>query len=586
MPIHPAGRPAHRRRGFGRALLVLLSLALVPGLAAGSPAAGPLAAHVTGPGLCGVPVWMAFGDQADGRFGTVAPAGDVNGDGYDDVIVGAYNYDRPEADEGVVFLYLGGPGGLAGAPAWIAESNQPGARLGDKLAGAGDVNGDGYGDVVIGAALYDSLHTDAGAAFLYLGSPAGLQSEPAWIAIGDQADAQFGGCAQSAGDVNGDGFGDVIVGAWLASHGELYEGRAFVYFGSDTGLAAQPGWEGEGDDVLSAYGYFCASAGDVNADGYDDIVVGARRWAGNGLVEEGRVFVYHGGPSGPSLAADWFCDAGRARSEAGGYTISAGDVNADGFDDLLVGVFRWENPDLDEGKAMLFLGSATGLAQVPVWEVEGGIARNNFGYHLDGAGDVNGDGHADVIVSAPGVDTYDFQYYNAGEATLWMGSAGGLSAAPVWTLAGQQAEMRIEAVRGVGDVNGDGFDDVAIGSLYYDADSADAGRAWVFYGCSDGRTDAAAGAPAGVGLAAAGPNPSVRPAIAFTLTRPGFARVAAFDLSGRRVADLFEGVAGAGTHRVRWPAASPSGAPLRAGLYVVRLEAEGLVRRLKVGLLR
>jgi len=566
--------------------LAALALALAAGLAAAAPVAGPLATHVAGQGLCSVPVWMAFGDQADGRFGTVAPAGDVNGDGYDDVLVGAYNYDHPEVDEGVVFLYLGGPGGLASAPSWIAESNQPGAHLGDKLASAGDVNGDGYDDVVIGAALYDSSFTDAGAAFLYLGSAAGLQSEPAWMAIGDQVGAELGGCAQAAGDVNADGYDDVIVGAWLASHGELYEGRAFVYLGSDTGLAAQPGWEGEGDDVLSAYGYFCASAGDVNADGYDDIVVGARRWAGNGLVEEGRVFVYHGGPSGPSLAADWTCDAGREKSEAGGYTISAGDVNADGFDDLLVGVFRWENPDLDEGKAMLFLGSASGLAHVPVWEVEGGIPRNNFGYHLDGAGDVNGDGFDDVIVSAPGVDTNEFEFHNAGEATLWMGSADGLPAMPVWTLGGEQAEMRIEAVRGVGDVNGDGFDDVAVGSLYFDADSADAGRAWVFYGCSDGRTQVALGAPAGVVLAAAGPNPSARPAVEFSLTRPGFARLTAFDLSGRRVAVLFDGVAAAGAHRVRWSGVAPSGAPLPAGLYIVRLEAEGVALRLKVGLLR
>lgn len=523
MPLDRPARPALRRAARPGALLAILALALAAGRVAAASPTGPRATHVAWPGLCSVPVWMADGDQADGRFGTVAPAGDVNGDGYDDVLVGAYNDDHPEADEGVVFLYLGGPGGLASAPAWTAESNQAGARLGDKLSGAGDVNGDGYDDVIVGAALYDSTFTDAGAAFLYLGSPAGLQAEPAWIAIGDQADEQFGACAQAAGDVNGDGFGDVIVGAWLADHGELNEGRAFVYFGSDTGLADGPGWSGESDVLLSAYGYFCASAGDVNGDG---------------------------------------------------------------FDDLLVGAFRWDNPDLDEGKAMLFLGSAAGLAHAPAWEVEGGLPRNNFGYHLDGAGDVNGDGFADVIVSAPGVDPNNLEFYNAGEATLWLGSATGLSPAPAWTLDGDQDYMAIEAVRGAGDVNGDGFADVAVGSLYHDGAFADAGRAWVFYGCSNGRTAVAPDPRSGVALALAGRNPAERPAFSFTLTRAGHARLAAYDLSGRRVAVLFDGPAPAGTHRVDWPDAARSGASFPAGLYVVRLDAQGVTRRLKVGLLR
>jgi len=583
----PLARPIRQARDKAPwAVAFLAALVLTAGASPAAPLRGPLAVRVAGSGLCDVPVWMADGDQADGRFGTVAPAGDVNADGYDDVLVGAYNYDRPEADEGVVFLYLGGPGGLATVPAWIAESNQAGARLGDKLAGAGDVNGDGYDDVIVGAALYDSTYADAGAAFLYLGSPAGLQPEPAWVAIGDEQGEELGACAQAAGDVNGDGYADVIVGAWLADHGELNEGRAFVYFGSDSGLAAQPDWSGESDDLLAAYGYFCASAGDVNDDGYDDIVVGARRWSGNGLTEEGRVYVYHGSPAGPSLAADWTFDAGRERSEAGAFTISAGDVNGDGFDDLLVGAFRWDNPDLDEGKAMLFLGSAYGLASAPAWEVEGGLPRNNFGYHLDGAGDVNGDGFDDVVVSAPGVDPNDLEFHNAGEATLWLGSAGGLAPAPAWTLEGDQDEMKIEAVRGVGDVNGDGFGDVAVGALYRDGEFADAGRAWVFFGCPEGHAQVPPAMLAGVALGPAGGNPATRPAVWFSLTRPAFARLTAFDLSGRRVAILFEGEAPAGTHRVEWRGLAESGGPLPAGVYVVRLDAQGLTRRLKVGLLR
>jgi hypothetical protein len=583
----------HKARAFFFVCAGLLGyVLLLPCTAAGAPPTdppvnAPTGRHMAGRGLCAAPVWMVDGDQPDCRLGPVAPAGDVNHDGYADVLVGAYNYDHPEVDEGAVFLYLGGPAGLALSPASIAESNQPGARLGDKFSGAGDVNGDGFDDVVIGAALYDSAFTDGGAAFLYLGSVSGLQSDPSWIAVGDQANEQFGLCVQAAGDVNGDGYGDVIVGAWLASHGEANEGRAFVYFGSDSGLADEPDWSGESNVEGAVYGYFCASAGDVNGDGYDDIVVGARRFSGNGLVDEGRVYAYYGSPSGPSLAPDWTCDAGRERSEAGENTISAGDVNGDGYDDLLVGAFRWDSPGLDAGKAMLFLGSAIGLASAPAWEAEGGLPRDNFGYHLDGAGDVNGDGFGDVIVSAPGVDTDDFAHHNAGQVSLWRGSAGGLPATPAWTFDGDQDDQTIEVVRGVGDVNADGFDDIGIGSLYHDAVFANDGRAWVFYGGPQGVTAVAPGVMTSAALLLTGANPASRStAFSFSLAEPGRVRLAVYDLAGRVVSTLLDGVARSGAHRVEWHGCSGSGAVLPAGVYVVHLETPGGESSVKVALLR
>jgi FG-GAP repeat len=545
------------------------------------------AAHCASLGICDIPVWTHDGDQADGRFGTVAPAGDVNGDGYADVLIGAYNYDHGQADEGVVYLFLGGPTGLATSPAWTAESNQVGARLGDKLSGAGDVNGDGYDDVIIGAAFFDSTHVDAGAAFLYAGSPSGLSTEPVWIAVGDQDGAQFGACVQAAGDVNGDGYADVIVGSWLYDHGEVDEGRAYVYCGSDSGLADMPAWIGESQSPGAVYGYFCASAGDVNGDGFDDIVVGARRFSGNGLAEEGRVYVYHGSSSGPSLEADWIRDAGKAKSEFGAYTISAGDVDADGYDDLLVGAFRYENPELDEGMACLFLGSANGLSMTAAWEVEGGIARNNFGYHLDGAGDVNGDGYDDVIVSAPGVDTYGFAYHNAGQVFVYQGHAGGLSTIPAWTQQGDQDNMSLEAVRGVGDVNGDGFDDVATGALYRDNGEVDAGRAWVFYGCADGRTDVPRIATSGSGVQLAGANPfTTSTAFVINVPVPQAARLCIRDLLGRHLVTLFRGRAEPGGFVVRWNGQSDQGGPVPPGLYFATLETDRVSSGAKVVKLR
>jgi hypothetical protein len=577
-------KPTSKRGARALACVAPLAAALLLALAVPTVAA-PRGA---GPGLRAAPVWTIEGTQADGRYGTVAPAGDVNGDGYADVLVGAYNEDHPEADEGVVRLHLGGFSGLSPTPAWLGECGQAGARLGDKLSGAGDVNGDGYDDVIVGAGLYDTpAGTDAGAAFLWLGSATGLQPAPAWNALGDQANAQFGACAQAAGDVNGDGYGDVIVGAWLCDHGETDEGRAFVYFGSDTGLAATPGWIGESNSTSAVFGYFCASAGDVNGDGYDDIVVGARRFSGNGLTNEGRVYVYLGSPAGPHATADWTYDGGVAKSEVGAYCISAGDVNGDGYDDLLVGAFRWDHPGTDAGKAMLFAGSASGLASSPAWTVEGAAAHDQFGYHLDSAGDVNHDGYDDVVVSASYADTYGGAFVDAGRASLFLGSPSGLSPAPAWTQEGDQAGMTLEVVRGVGDVNGDGYADVGTGALYHDGVLADAGEAWVFYGSPDDGAGVGSGDGATTRLAVTGPNPA-RPATAlsFALARAGRARLAAYDVAGRRVATLFDGAATQGEHRVAWLGRGDDGAALAPGVYLARLETADGARSVKLLLLR
>lgn len=120
-----------------------------------------------------------------------------------------------------------------------------------------------------------------------------LATSPAWIAESDQADAEFGWSVSTAGDVNGDGYSDVIVGAWGYDNGETDEGRAYVYHGSAAGLSATPGWTAESDQASAYFGQFVATAGDVNGDGYSDVIVGAYRYD-NGETNEGRAFMYYG----------------------------------------------------------------------------------------------------------------------------------------------------------------------------------------------------------------------------------------------------------------------------------------------------
>ena len=133
---------------------------------------------------------------------------------------------------------------MSPVPSWTMESNQSNAYLGGHLQTAGDVNGDGYSDVIVAATAYDNGQTDEGRVFLYLGSASGLTSA-SWSAEGDQAGAAFGTAVAAAGDVNGDGYDDVLVGASSRDNGQTDEGQVFLYLGSPSGLATMPAWSVE-----------------------------------------------------------------------------------------------------------------------------------------------------------------------------------------------------------------------------------------------------------------------------------------------------------------------------------------------------
>ncbi len=205
----------------------------------------------------------------------------------------------------------------------------------------------------------------------------------------------------------------------------------------------------------------------MNGDGYDDLVVGARRFSGNGITREGRLYVYHGSPSGLSTTASWVRDGGQRNGEFGESASNAGDVNGDGFGDLIAGAFRYDHPEVDEGIAYLFLGSTSGLSQTPAWTAEGNQAGGYFSYHVDTAGDVNGDNFADVVLTSANYDVNGFT--DAGSACVYLGSPSGLASTPAWIQDGDQAGGGLgNSGRGMGDVNGDGFDDVGTGALYED----------------------------------------------------------------------------------------------------------------------
>jgi hypothetical protein len=224
----------------------------------------------------------------------------VNRDGFSDVIIGAYLYDNGQTNEGRVYVYHGSATGLATSPARTAESNQPIADFGIAVATAGDVNGDGFSDVIVGAPSYDNGQDGEGRAFVYLGSLTGLASSPAWTAEANVLSAQFGYSVGTAGDVNGDGFSDVVIGAPFLTNGSIDEGGAYVYHGSASGLAANPAWNAEANQASANFGFAVSTGGDMNGDGFSDVIVGAPLLDIQPGGNEGSCLGYYGNwdPSG------------------------------------------------------------------------------------------------------------------------------------------------------------------------------------------------------------------------------------------------------------------------------------------------
>jgi hypothetical protein len=376
---------------------------------------------------------------------------------------------------------------------------------GSSVASAGDVNSDGYDDFLIGAKFDNNGGTDSGSVYLVLGKPSGYSMDTDLSNVnisfrGENANDEAGYSVAGAGDVNSDGYDDFLIGARGDDDGGTWAGQTYLILGHTSGWTSNTNiskanasfW---GEDKEDGSGYAVAGAGDVNGDGYDDILIGAPGDEEGGAQSSGQVYLIFGKPSGWAMDTDLstanasFLDKNQYDG-FGSDVAGVGDVNGDGYDDILMSAPGDDDAASGAGATFLFFGKASGWAMhTKVFDADasflGEKAADESGHFIAGAGDVNDDGYDDFMISAPenddGADRAGQTYLFFGKASGWAMNTS-LSDANASFLGEEKNDCSGWDVAGAGDVNKDGYDDILIGSSGSDVGGASAGQSYLILG--------------------------------------------------------------------------------------------------------
>ncbi len=402
---------------------------------------------------------------------SVSIAGDVNKDGFADIIMGAPTDSR-------------GPGraivrsGKDGALLYILPGDSGNDQFGFSVSGAGDMDKDGFADFIVGAYFDDNKGNQSGSVRAF----SGKTGKTLYTRDGDAGGDYLGQSVSGIGDVDRDGYDDFVAGASININGSQ-RGYVRVYSGK-TGSTLHTFL---GDSAGDRFGISVSGPGDVNKDGYPDVIVGASFDDNNGF-DSGSARVLSGewidatfNQRTPKTKQILYTFNGDSAGDQFGVSVSgAGDVDKDGYADLIVGAWKDDNNGNDSGSARVFSGQTGNI----LYTFDGDSAADLFGVSVSGAGDVNTDGHADLIVGASFDDNNGTQ---SGSARVFSGKDG----KTLYTLDGKAAGDRFGiSVSGGADINCDGVADVVVGAREEDdtrpkvppAPGNDAGTARVFSG--------------------------------------------------------------------------------------------------------
>jgi hypothetical protein len=397
------------------------------------------------------PTWeLDVAAQSTTASSAVGSTFDVNGDGYGDVVVGAVGATNSGGVNaaGRAYVYLGGASGLATTPTPSLQepTGSVGGYFGASVASA-DFNGDGFSDLIVGASGQNSAQLVAARAYQFLGGSSGLSSTA--LALGGLPTASNTALGlnrsldiAAAGDVNGDGFADAIVGL-------PEQAKALLYLGSASGLATSPSTTLTGPDGTSSNFGFALSRGDVNGDGFSDLVIGSSG--------SGKVYVYFGHAGGPSANPDLTLTSPDGVPHFGYSVAGTGDVDGDGYGDLVVVAYAPSSTSVTVG-LYLFRGSPTGPSNSSALTIPAPDANGTFGTTIASNGDLNGDGYNDIVVN------YSVANDNRQRVNVYYGSPTGPQISALQTLEDVDSEFGWSMAE-AGDIDGDGFGDLLVGSL-------------------------------------------------------------------------------------------------------------------------
>jgi len=372
-------------------------------------------------------------------------AGDINGDGIGDLIIGAFAATPHGSYSGSSYVVFGSSAGFAsniqlstldGSTGFRLDGVKANDRAGVSVSGAGDVNGDGIDDLVIGASGADPNGNYSGSSYVVFGKTSAFASSMDLGALDGSTGFRLDGVAANdlsgysvagAGDINGDGIDDLVIGA-VGNPNGTSSGNAFIVFGktdafaSSLNLSTLDGSTGFRLDGVAAYDYagrFPSGTGDINGDGIGDLIIGAfgadpnGAYSGSSYVVFGKTDAFASSMDLSALdGSTGFRLDGVAAYDFSGHSVSgAGDINGDGIDDLIIGAYRASPNGNYSGSSYVVFGKTTAFtSSMDLSTLDGhtgfrldGVAAGDFaGYSLGGLGDINGDGIDDLIIGADG----------------------------------------------------------------------------------------------------------------------------------------------------------------------------------------
>ena len=400
------------------------------------------------------PIYSIDGEPGSNLGIAVDSVGDVDQDGVPDFIVGIWGDDTMGSGAGAARVVSGATSTELFTFFGLVASD----GFGVAVSAAGDFDNDGFPDVAIGSWRDDLNGTDAGAAFVMSGKDATLLR----LMVGDFPGDRMGLSLRDVGDTNLDGFGDVLVGASCNDTNGADAGMARLFYGQTAQSLTLLG-----DSTGDSFGAAVGQAGDLSGDGVSELLVGAWGDDNNG-ADAGSVRTFLGHNGAPLFTVD----GDSAGDFFGGWVDEAGDVNLDGAPDFIVGACGDDNNGLDSGSARVFSGGTF----LPLHTFDGDSAGDGLGYPSRRAGDLDGDGHADLIVGSYGNDVGGA---DAGFARVYSGATG----ATMHTFFGEGAGDGFGLASGAaGDLNCDGVDDVLVAGDLADFNGANSGRLVAFSG--------------------------------------------------------------------------------------------------------